>query len=168
MREEVTKMNEKKLLLIRVDEDYCNFLRKFDNKVAYNYDYKKNRPFVGVLFEINDCKYFAPLSSPKPKHLKLKSKIDFLKIDGGRYGAVNFNNMIPVSDKNVVIINIKNDKYGELLKRQIYWLNRHKEKLYNQSKKLYSDYICGKLNRNIAKRCCNFKLLEEKCEIYNK
>ena len=69
MREEVTKMKEKKLLLIRVDEDYCNFLRKFDNKVAYNYDYKKNRPFVGVLFKINDCKYFAPLSSPKPKHL---------------------------------------------------------------------------------------------------
>lgn len=41
--------------------------------------------------------YFAPLSSPKPKHLKLKSKLDFLKIDNGKLGAIN--NMLPVTKK---------------------------------------------------------------------
>ncbi len=30
-------MKANTLLLIRVDENYCNFLRKFDSKVPYNY-----------------------------------------------------------------------------------------------------------------------------------
>ena len=33
---------------------------------------------------------------------------------------------------------------------------------------LYDKYIDGTLDKNIAKRCCNFKLLEEKCREYNK
>ena len=65
------------LKLVKIDADYCNFLRKFDSKVPYNYDVKSLRPFIGVLFTISDLMYFAPLSSPKPKHLKLKSKLDF-------------------------------------------------------------------------------------------
>lgn len=65
------------LILVRIDSEYCNYLRLFDNKVPYNYNEKELRPFIGVLFEVNDCKYFAPLSSPKPKYLKLKSKLDF-------------------------------------------------------------------------------------------
>ena len=34
--------------------------------------------------------------------------------------------------------------------------------------KLYDKYVNGTLDKNIAKRCCNFKLLEEKCKEYNK
>ena len=37
------------------------------------------RPYIGVLFEVDNSKYFAPLSSPKPKHLKLKTKLDFMR-----------------------------------------------------------------------------------------
>ena len=43
-------------------------------------------------------KYFAPLSSPKQKHLKMKNDIDFYKLSNGKLGAINFNNMIPVPD----------------------------------------------------------------------
>ena len=67
--------------------------------------------------------YFAPLSSPKPKHLKLKSKLDFLKIDGGKLGAIYFNNMLPVTNKNVIKIDLElenitksEEKYLKLLK----------------------------------------------------
>lgn len=38
--------------------------------------------------------YFAPLSSLKAKHLKLKSKLDFLKIDNGKLAAISFNNCL--------------------------------------------------------------------------
>ena len=166
---------ENKLVLVKVDTGYCNYLREFDNKVPYNYNEKEIRPFVGVLFEINDCSYFAPLSSPKPKHLKLKSKLDFLKIDNGKLGAINFNNMIPVTDKNIIKIDLEKEcitkteeKYIKLLKEQIYWLNRHSDKLYGRSNKLYNKFINNKLDENILKRCCNFLLLEEKCKEYNK
>ena len=61
--------------------------------------------------------------------------------------------------------------YGMLnpvLKEQIFWLNRNDDKLYGRSKKLYDKYVNGTLNESIAKRCCDFKLLEEKCIEYNK
>ena len=66
-----------KLMLVKLDSKYCDYLRKYDSKVPYNFDRKKNRPFVGVLFEVNDFKYFAPLSSPKAKYLKMHDNIDF-------------------------------------------------------------------------------------------
>lgn len=90
---------KEKILLVRIDSKYCDYLRKFDDKVPYNYDKKQLRPFVGVLFKVNNCSYFAPLSSPKPKHIKLKNKLDFLKIDDDKLGAINFNNMLPVGKK---------------------------------------------------------------------
>ena len=60
---------------------------------------KELRPFIGVLFEINECKYFAPLSSPKPKYKTMKTTLDFLKISNADLGAINFNNMLPVRIK---------------------------------------------------------------------
>ena len=115
---------KKTFILVRIDIDYCNYLRKFDNKVPYNSGNKKLRPFVGILFEVNNVTYFAPLASPKPKHLKLKTKIDFMKIDNGKLGAINFNNMLPVTEKNISKIDLdkklstKQEKYyNELLKK---------------------------------------------------
>ena len=81
----------KNLILVKLDKDYCNYLRKFDNKVSYNYAEKENRPFVGILFRVNSLEYFAPLSSPKEKHLKMKNMVDFFKIDDGKLGVINFN-----------------------------------------------------------------------------
>lgn len=166
---------KEKLKLVRINTDYCNYLRKFDDKVPYNFKVKELRPFIGILFTVNECMYFAPLSSPKPKHLKLKDKIDFLKLDGGKLGAMNFNNMLPVSEKNIIYLNLYEEnlslsekKYNSLLKSQLYWLNRNKERIYGRSKKLYDKYITDELEYNIKIRCCNFILLEEKCYEYNK
>lgn len=131
---------KKILRLVIVDSIYCDYLRQFDYKVPFNYGKKESRPFVGVLFEVGDYKYFAPLSSPKPKHLKMKKAIDFMKIDGGKLGIVNFNNMIPVMDNNIKEIELKNgvvDKYTYLLKLQLYALNRSYDKLSRSSKSLY-------------------------------
>lgn len=164
-----------KLTLVKIDKNYCDYLRKFDNKVPYNFAKKEIRPFVGVLFKINKCMYFAPLSSPKQKHLKIKKNLDILKIDNGKLGVINFNNMIPVLKNNVVELDLNakansrsESNYLKLLNEQIYWLNRHSDSLYNKSKKLYDKYINNELNFNIKNRCCNFKLLEEKCLEYTK
>ena len=141
-------MLKNKLIIVRLDSKYCDYLRKFDNKVPFNYSQKKLRPFIGVLFKINKCMYFAPLSSPKPKHLKMKSTIDFLKIDRGKLGAINFNNMLPVTKKNIIELDLDKDavneseeKYIKLLKSQLYWLNRNSEILYKKSKNLYNKML---------------------------
>ena len=162
------------LVLVKIKTDYCDYLRKYDCRVPYNFNHKENRPFIGVLFEVENCKYFAPLSSPKIKHLKMKNKIDFLKLDKGKLGAINFNNMIPVTDENIIKINLdervldkEKEKYQKLLKEQIFWLNRNRLQLYTKANKLYNNYVNGKLDKNTFERCCDFKLLEIKCEEYN-
>ena len=162
------------LRIVRVDSDYCDYLRKFDNKVAYNKNEKELRPFIGILFEIDNFEYFAPLSSPKEKHKSMKNTLDFFKIDGGELGAVNFNNMIPVSSRNYSIIDLHKEtltieefKYQKLLIEQLNWLNANYNQVKNKSLKLYKLYNNGNLPQNIKLRCCNFKLLEEKFKEYN-
>lgn len=166
---------KQELKIVRLDSNYCDYLRQFDAKVPYNFNEKELRPFVGVLFEVNNCKYFAPLSSPKQKHLKMKNTLDFLRLDNGKLGAINFNNMLPVMEENIIILDldkkmetIAEQKYQKLLKQQIYWLNRNDEKMYNRAKELYDKYTTNTLNNKLWLRCCNFKLLEEKCLEYNK
>ena len=163
------------LKIVRVDSEYCDYLRKFDNKVAYNKYEKELRPFIGVLFKIDKCEYFAPLSSPKLKHLKMKNTVDFFKIKDGELGAVNFNNMIPVNKKNYTLVDLNKEtltisemKYQKLLREPLAWLNANYNQVKNKSFKLYDLYIKGKLPENIKSRCCKFNLLEEKCIEYNK
>ena len=161
------------LKIVRVSSDYCDYLRKFDNKVAYNKYEKELRPFIGILFKIDECEYFAPLSSPKEKHKKMKNTVDFFKIKNGELGAVNFNNMIPVNKNNYSLVELNKEtltisefKYQKLLKEQLEWLNANYYQVKNKSFKLYNLYNNGKLPENIMKRCCDFKLLEENCKEY--
>lgn len=160
------------LLLVKVDSEYCDYLRKFDPKVPFNFDQKKLRPFVGILFNIDAIKYFAPLSSPRAKHLKLKDGIDVLKIKKGELGVINFNNMIPVTEKNYEIIDLNynsfsDKKYYFLLDEQIKWLNENKKIIYKKSRLLYNNYARDRLSSNLKARCCDFILLELKCREYN-
>ncbi len=163
------------LRIVRVDSEYCDYLRKFDNKVMYNKSEKELRPFIGVLFKIDNYEYFAPLSSPKEKHRKMKNNIDFFKIKGGELGVMNFNNMIPVTsnfytliDLNKETLTIEESKYQKLLQEQLQWLNANYYQVKNKSFKLYQLYNAGRLPEKIKMRCCNFKLLEEKCLEYDK
>ncbi len=93
----------------------------------------------------------------------MKTTLDFFKIENGALGAINFNNMIPVTNHNLIKIDLEKDcitkseeKYMNMLKKQLFWLKRNEDRLYSKSKRLYDKYIDGSLNENIAKRCCDF------------
>lgn len=135
------------LKIVKINAEYCDYLRRYDNRVVYNKFDKELRPFIGVLFKIDDIEYFAPLSSPKLKHLKMKNTIDFFKIKGGELGAINFNNMIPVNFENYTLINLNKEaltqaelKYQNLLKEQLIWLNANYNQLKSKSERLYKFY----------------------------
>ena len=40
--------------IVFLDSNYTEYLSKFDDKVSYNSENKKDRPFIGVLFKIKD------------------------------------------------------------------------------------------------------------------
>ena len=165
------------LILVTIDTDYCDYLRKYDSRVSYNSGNKEARPFVGALITIEDMMYFAPLASPKPKHLnpKMEKIVDFIRIDNGVLGGINLNNMIPVTEKNVNRVDLKikstdsteEIQYKSLLLKQLEWLITHDEKISDKTKTLYDFHLSGKMWPALKERCCDWKLLEEKCKEYN-
>ncbi len=163
------------LKIVKVNTEYCDYLRTFDSKVPYNAGIKELRPFIGVLFKIDKLEYFAPLSSPKEKHKTLKNTLDIYKIDNGKLGIINFNNMIPITKDNYtqIFFNKKTDNKEEnlrlfLLQNQYRFLIKDIKTLLNKSKVLYNLYKENKLPKNVKDRCCNFMLLEEKSKEYKK
>ncbi len=166
---------QKTYSLVTVNSKYCDYLRKYDYRVSYNSNEKELRPFIGVLFVIDSMKYFAPLSSPKPKHINMKNTIDFYKIDGGKLGAINFNNMIPIPeteyeyiDTNTPCLTNIERQYKELLKDQLRWLNRYGQNLRMKAKILYDKRVNEQLSDKVTNRCRDFTLLEKKCVEYDK
>lgn len=131
---------------------------------------KEKGHLCGIVLEINNINYFAPLSSPKEKHKTMKTSLDFIKINNGRNGIINLNNMLPVPLECCNQINIekeiiKNKKYGLILKYQYLWCNENKEQILKKANKLYNLIVFNKANINLKNRCCDFKNLEE---MYNK
>lgn len=157
----------KNLKLYYIDEEYINYLRQFDSNIAYNK--VTTRPYIGIVYTYNNFNYFAPLSSPKPKHININPKaIDIFKIKDGELGVVNINNMIPTPIENLteVLPTVTDKKYKKMLEQQLTYLNNHKAELYKKINHFQNMFRKGHLSENILKRCCNFILLEEKFKEY--
>ena len=157
----------KTLKIYYIDDEYINYLRKFDLKVPFNKE--QTRPYIGVVYTLEGKNYFAPLSSPKPKHLMMNEKaIDIFKINKGKWGIVNINNMIPtpIECLTEVLPQITNKQYRDLLENQITYLNDHKNELLNKVRQFQLQYTKNYLSERVKERCCDFKLLEEKCKEY--
>lgn len=160
-----------KLNFYTINSTYVKYLNQFDNRILKAYDEKARRPFIGIVLKVEDVLYFAPFTSPKKKHLEMKNTIDFLKIDNGKLGAINFNNMIPIPLDQCIKIDVENEKdilYKTLLYKQINWCNEKENNkiILNKAKKLYEKIINKKLPQRIIDRCCDFKMLEEKSKEY--
>lgn len=167
-------MGEIMIELCIVDPNYCNYLRKTDPNVAYNMNQKSNRPFVGILLEIGKYKYYAPLSSPKPKHLTMSNQIDFIKIKGGKLGAINLNNIIPVPTECITVLDLSKSynetkpetDYRYLLINQREWCRKNEDSIAKATKNLYQLISEGKANPKLLGRCCNFPLNEKQHDKY--
>ena len=71
-----------------------------------------------------------------------------------------------IIDLNQSTLTLNEAKYQKLLKEQLAWLNANYIQVKDKSYKLYTLYNKGKLPETMRERCCNFKLLEEKCLKY--
>ena len=172
--------NELKWYIIR--KDYVDYLKKFDEKVQNIEYYNTAKPYIGVVFSINDFKYYVPISSKKQKYNKMKENMDFIKIIDNKQilSVINLNNMIPVIKEELKLLKyeeianyfcfddeISKQKYIRLLKKEINIINQRKDEIIKRAKKLYK--LKNKFpNSSLGIRCCDFKLLEQKCLEYKK
>lgn len=93
--------------------------------------------------------------------------IDIFKIDKGKLGIININNMIPTPDicLKEAIPMVQDFHYKKLLEKQITFINNHKKELFKKIDLFTTLYLEGNLQK-IEYRCCDFDLLEKKCLEY--
>lgn len=131
---------------------------------------KDKRPFIGIIIVCGTKKYCVPLSSPKPKHTSMKNDVDFTKIYDGEklIGVLNFNNMIPIYEQYVQLLNIKlspSDNastihYKKMCAKQLTYCQRNQDAIVRKANRLYEMIISGKASALIKRRCCDFIKLE--------
>ena len=156
------------LRIYRVSEQYIRYLNSRDSKVQFNKNAR--RPYVGVVFAFGRFKYFVPMESPKENHQNIKPGKHILKLDGGRYGLLGFNNMIPVHKDALIEFDFNretDEKYKRLLQRQAALCNRMKADILNHAQMTYFDVVSGK-NKFLVSISCDFKKLEKACGEYKK
>lgn len=169
------KVKLRKLNFYIIDNDYINYLSKFEKHIAYNKNEK--RPYIGVVIVVEDNYYFAPLFSPKQKRKIYKDNLSFFRIisnDREDLGIIRFSDMIPVPETSLCLLDTKNKSYGykRLLSEQYSYINlpQNKEKIIEKAKKIYkivtSENIKSKTNKFYKDLSCDFKLLEIKCKEY--
>ena len=153
--------------IYRVKSKYVKYLSMYQEHIFAQDAEKDNRKYIGVVFEIKGMKYFAPLSSFKDKHKKMKESIDFIKIKD--YAVINLNNMIPVPDSQIVDIDINKEKepsYRYLLQAESREISRQKNRIRKNAEIVYNHKKHNDNSTALAKRTNNFEMLEKLCKEY--
>ena len=75
-------MKKRRLHLYTLDVKYVRDLANADNRVmsVSPQQHKENRPFVGIIIIMKQHNYCIPMTSPKPKHNKMKNDLDFSEV----------------------------------------------------------------------------------------
>lgn len=157
------------LKLYEINPQYIDYLVPFAPHLFHN---KKtgqinSRKYIGIILAINEFEYFAPLSSFKDKHKKMKENIDFIKIKN--YAVINLNNMFPVPPSEQIYVNInaeKNPQYKSLLLAEYRYIKSIQEKICKNAKTLYDIKLKDGNSTLLAKRCNDFSALENACITY--
>ena len=161
-----------------VDKEYINYLIQFDRKVGFVEYGNRLKLHIGIIFNINSFKYYVPISSAKQKHQNMSNKLDFHKIQnnetGELYAVININNMIPVPDECLSLLRYnqiedfryfssyeEKESYTYLLQREMSIINNIEEILKSKAHRLY-DICINNTDERLTRRCCNFRLLEQK------
>ena len=157
--------------IYEVSPKYISYLQQFAPHLYQNKQAGQNneRKYIGVVLQIDGMDYFAPLSSFKDKHRRMKEGIDFIKIKN--YAVINLNNMFPVPPglcSYVNINDIQNPKYKSLLISEYRFIKTIQEKIRKNAATLYRLKLKDGNSTSLSKRCNDFKLLEDAYRQYLK
>lgn len=142
-----------------INEEYIQFLKSIDSQVP-DIKYESNNKFVcGIVLNINDVKYYAPIS-----HKTNKQQTNLQIFDNKiPISTIRFSFMIPAFDEVLQSKNFKeiaktNPKYASLLYAEYSYCNSHIKEIQNKAFSVYK-IGCNK-NHRLNYTCCDFKKLE--------
>lgn len=146
-----------------IDADYLEYLNNKNSEVYYNASYRNAiKPFVGIIIDMTECKYFIPLTSAKEKYKKWKNSCDehFLiyevidksvNISGDVYkeyskdkkmhvlSVLDIKKMIPVPDdayKRIIFDELGDERYQDLFEKEYAFCLTIKDKMLTKAEKM--------------------------------
>ena len=153
-----------KLRIYEVKKEYLNYLCEFDNNVRR----KNERRYTGILVRNNNIDYCIPLTCQiKKRNPKLTIDIK----DGNTIiSQLTINNMIPVTEDLINMVDITNDRDKDYLNKEIQYLRKEYvinsiiEKTNNVIKVIHDEN--NQDYKFFKSLCANYDMLEEKCIEY--
>ena len=157
------------LKIYEVNSKYVEYLSAFAPHLFLNKQagQRNERKYIGIVLQVNGLDYFAPLSSFKEKHHRMKESLDFIKIKD--YAVINLNNMFPVPPNECRYVNIQAEtdfKYRDLLRAEYRYIKMIQEKIRKNANTVYHLRLREGNTTALGKRCNDFSLLEKMCREY--
>ena len=169
----------KRFKLYNVNLKYIRNLHNVDDNVPSESPQigKQARQFLGIIVMINGSKFCIPFTSNSSKKIKnfesMRENITFRKIcdkNGKVLAALNLNNMIPVREEYITVIDLKLHptdtpelrRWKKLCIKELDWCQSHQNEIKRLANELYRIYTS---NEPFGKRkiCLNFPALEKEC-----
>lgn len=167
-----------------VSDRYIKFLKDIIPNVYSNKEGSRThtRKYVGVVFKIEKFYYYVPMSSPKESDYQIagndrvikKSIIPIMRIvvknqHGVKElkGTLRISHMIPVPESELELYDMENEsnkEYKDLIRNEMIFIRKNKEKISNNAKIIYKQKIMNDTSAGYVKSALDFKKLEKLCE----
>ena len=158
------KLKNGQLIIYEVKKDYLEYLSRYDNNVRR----KSDRRYTGILISDKDVDYCIPLTCQvKERNKKLTVNI---KDKEKTIAQLTINNMIPVKENAINMVDISNDKDKNYLNKEVAFLRKENnmESLLKKAQYI-QEVLFNPQNYDynfFRKLCSNIELLEAKCVEY--
>ena len=169
--------------LYGISDEYISYIRtKFPRVYSNKEDVRiHTRKYLGAVIEINEYKYYIPLSSPKDKHDYIyvdgkktirKSSLIVIRITEGEgekaelKGTLQIGTMIPVPESELIDYDVNSEpdqNYKNLIWSETEFIRKNKDKIIKNARILYNKKSKGS-NEKVVSNCLDFFGVEEMCQ----
>ena len=169
--------------LYSVSDEYIEFLRKKFPRVYSNINcnYRHSRKYLGAVIELNNWKYYIPLSSPKEHDYILDGGNRTIRNDslvvirivcskqGSQIlrGTLQIGTMIPVPDSEITLYDISNEtdkSYHRIIRDELIFIRKNQDKIIKTARLLYNKRKSGNTNNRVVNSCLDFSSVEVECD----
>ena len=149
-----------------VDKQYADYLRTYESKVPQIQYEGKSKFVCGVVLVVNDCTYFAPISSQKDRQ---QTNIQITDKSGMVLSTIRFAYMFPapidiLQKMDFHKVQETDPRYASLLQKEYEFCRAHEAQICEKARKVYE--IGCNPDHVLNRYCCDFRLLEEKRKEY--
>ena len=159
-----------------IKEDYIDFLKKYETAqrgftCVPNAQYWNTNKFTfGAVLEVNEERYFVPVSSYDKKQQDVILMTDKSSKNKGNkvLGSLRFAYMIPVPKRCIIKLDVNKmptENSRIHVSKELSFCRRNRDKIQKQAQKTYNRVV-GKKFPELTRNSCDFKLLEQAYIIY--